>query len=294
MAGNKTYPSRNLGSAITTRYLSPALWEGFPVPDVLEDPSLGIFDFDDFHDFPLTGTQTTEIAHGRYKVFNTGSGTVGRVSAVNSVEIQGGALKINTDTDNDSGSMADSYPYLYMDGAAATSGLLIFECCIAQKSVATNMAASFIGLAETEQWTLATGVPFNGGDAITNSASAIGFRIEEDGLGVIDTVVSDRATSFTNIGDTEGGTLTAYTFKRLGFRYDPSARTASADRIKFYADNLLLTTRYTGTQLAATTNLKANALGRIIATCADSGGTAHDLYMKWWAVGQLQPGIYSG
>lgn len=291
MPVNKVSFAKNFGSAITDRYLSPAVWDRFPIQDVIEDPSLGVFDFDDFHNFPLAGTQTTEIAHGRYKVFNTGAGKVSRVSAVNSVEIQGGALEIALDTDNDSGAIADSYPYLYMDGAKATSGLLCAEFCYAQKSVATNMAAIMLLLAEVEGWTLATAVPFNAGDAITNGASGIGFRITEDGLGSVDTVVTDRATSFTAI-QSGVATLTANTFTKLGIRYDLDR--PGANRISFFVNNVLQSTFYTATQLAATTNLKANALGRIVAACADSGGTAHSSYLKWWACGQLQPGILGG
>lgn len=276
------------GTAVADKQTpSPAIWADCPVNQILEQPRLGRYLYDDWKDFPLIGTQTTQIAHGKWKVFNTGAGTVVPVSAVNSVEIPGGALKIALDTDNDSGSLAQSYPTFNLTGDPATSGKLWFEVCYAQNSILTNMAAVIFGLAETEQWTLATAVPLNAGDAITNAAAMIGFRIEEDGLGVIDSVVSDRATSFTNIGDTEGGTLAAYTFRKLGFVYDPAK---SADCVTFYANNLELTTRYTKTQILATTNLKANALGPIIAACADSAGTAFEAYIKWVRVCQLNPG----
>jgi hypothetical protein len=275
-------------AADTSRLRSPAVWADCPVLDILERNKNGLFFYDDFQDFPLAGTQTTEIGHGKYKVFNTGAGKVDRVSAVNSVELGGGALRIALDTNNDSGSIAQSYPQYLLSGLEATSGKLWFECCYAQNSIATNMAAVFLGLAEVEQWTLATGVPFNGGDAITNSAAAIGFRIEEDGLGVVDTVYSDRATSFTNIGDTEGGTLAAYTFKKLGFVYDPS-EPDSSKVIRFFADNLELPTRVSKATLTGLTNLDANALGLIFAACADSAGTSFEAYLKWWAVAQLLP-----
>lgn len=269
------------------RRRSPAIWSLFPLAGVLEGHIDGIFFEDDFQDYPLIGTQTTQIGHGKYKVFNTGSGVVTRTSTINSVEIPGGALRINLDTDNDSGSIAQAYPSYMLTGLKSNSGLLCFECCYAQNSILTNMAGTFFGLAEVDQWTLATGVPFNGGDAITNTASAIGFRIEEDGLGVVDTVYSDRATSFTNIGDTEGGTLAPYTFRKFGFVYDPNA--LSEERITFFADNLALPTKLTGTQLTGLTNLDANALGLIWASVADSAGTSFEGYMKWWAVGQLFP-----
>ncbi len=278
--------NRNLSSD-TTRQFSPNIWATCPWASIQDGSEPGMTFFDDFQDFPLIATQTTEINHGKYKVFATTGSAITRISAVNSVEIEGGCMKASTDTDNDSASIAQSYPSYFLSSLTSTSGKLWFECCYAQKSVLTNMAAVFIGLAEVEQWTLATGVPFNASDLITNSASAIGFRILEDGLGVIDTVVSDRATSFTNIGDDEAGTLTAYTFRKLGFVYDPYA--ASADRIIFYADNQALATRYTGTNILATTNLKANALGLLWASCADSAGTTFEGYLKWWRIAQLMP-----
>ncbi len=279
-----------LNNSTNTDYgLSPQVWSKFPIGTVLKDPSLGNYFFDDFKDFPgPLGTQTTEIAFGKYKLFNTGAVKVGRAFQVNSVELQGGVMVLPTDTDNDSASLAQAFPSYFLSGLTSTSGPLCFEVCMAQKSVLTNMASSFIGLAETDLWTLATAVPLNASDAITNGGSAIGFRIEEDGLGVIDTVYSDRATSFTNIGDTEGGTLVANTFVKLGMIYDPMNALRC---IRFFVNGVECTTAMTRAALVALTNLDANNLGLIATTCADSAGTAHELYMKWWAVGQLRPGV---
>ena len=113
----------------------------------------------------------------------------------------------------------------------------------------------------------------------------IGFRIEEDGLGVIDTVYNDRATSFTNIGDTEGGTPTAFTFRKLGMYYDPRE---STNCVRFYADNVELSSKLSNS-LTGTTNLDANPLGFMAAWCADSAGTSFIGYLKWVAVCQLFP-----
>lgn len=275
----------NLGSADTTRTPSPNVWKDCPVRDIQEGVRNGVYFYDDFQDFPLIGTQTTQIAHGKYKVFATTGSSITRVSAVNSVEIAGGALSATIDTDNDSASIAQSYPSYLLSGLTTTSGKLWFECCYAQNSLVTNLAGVFIGLAEVEQWTLATGVPFNGGDAITNSASAIGFRIEEDGLGVIDTVYSDRATSFTNIGDADSALTAANTFIKLGMKYDPADKEGKA--VRFYANNLELTNSLSNAALVALTNLDANALGLLFATVGDSAGTTFANYLKWWRVAQV-------
>ena len=276
---------RNL-SADANRQPSPAIWADCPVKDLIENPGLGTYFFDDFQDFPLDGTQTTQIGHGKYKVFNTGGGKVSRISAVNSVELAGGALRIQVDTDNDSGSIAQSFPSYFMSGVKSTGPKIWFECCVAQSAIPTNNIGWMVGLAEVELWTLATGVPFNGGDAITNGAAFIGFRAEEDGLGVVDTVYSDRATSFTNIGDTEAGTMVANTFRKFGFVYDPDKTT---NCVTFFANNLELTTKYSKTDLVALTNLDANMLGIIAAVVSDSAGTTTDWWMKWWRVAQLLP-----
>lgn len=282
MAANLIQPP----TANALREPSNSLWQDCPVDELIADPAKGIYLYEDWKDFPLIGTQTTQIAHGRWKVFNSGSGTVVPVSTINSVEMMSGALSIALDTDNDSGSIAQSYPNLLMTGLSTNSGKLWFEACVGLNTLVTNSLGFMVGLAETELWTLATGVPFNGGDAITNSASFIGFRKEEDGLGVVDTVYSDRATSFTNIGDAAVTISAAFTFIKLGMLYDP----ANADRcVRFFADGVELTTAMTRAALVALTNLDANALGIIMAVIADSAGTTGVFYNKWIRVAQLYP-----
>lgn len=275
----------NLGSGDTSRTPSPAIWADCPIRNIQERVQNGIFFYDDFSDLPLAGTQTTQIGYGKYKVFGTTGSGISRLSTFNSVEIPGGFAAAQLDTDNDSASLAQAYPSFMLSGLSSNSGKLWFECCYAQNSIATNMAGVFIGLAEVEQWTLATGVPFNGGDAITNAASAVGFRIEEDGLGVIDTVYSDRATSFTNVGDAATTLGSAYKFVKLGMKYDPADKEGKA--IRFFKDNLELADSISLTTLQGLTNLDANALGLIWSTVADSAGTSFIGAMKWWSCAQV-------
>ena len=253
------------------------------------DPNYALFFYDDWRDFPLIGTQTTQIAHGKYKVFHTTAGTCVPVSTVNSVELQRSVLSFNPDTDNDSGSIAQAYPSYLLSGDPATSGKLAFECRVAVNNVATNGIGWMIGLGEVDQWTLATGVPMNGGDAITNAASFVGFRSKEDLVSsakTIDSVYSDRATSFTDIQATIGS-MTAYTFVKLGFVYDPNDTT---NCLKFYVDGVLQSTVVSRSTLTGLTNLDANALGLIAACVADSAGTSSVFYIDWWTVCQLRPG----
>ena len=256
--------------------------------ELLEDPTKGIYFHDDFNFFPLKGTQTTEIGFDKYKVFATSGSAVDSVSAVNSVEVPGGLLRLGCDTDDESASIAQAYPSFLMTGLASNSGKLWFECRIALSSIAVSTIGFFIGLGETELFTLATGVPFNAGDAITNGGSLIGFRKLEDGLGVVDTAYSDRATSFTNIGDDATTISAANTFVKLGMVYDPKETT---NCVRFFADNRELTTKFSKTALQALTNLDANALGLICAIIADASGTSTKLYMDWWRCAQLIPTV---
>lgn len=273
------------------RYPSPAIWANCPVDEILADPGRGLYHFDDFTDLPLAPTLTTQIAFGKYKAYAASGCTIGRVSTINSVEIMGGALEIGTDTDNDEAAIGDAYASYRLSGDKDTSGKLWFECCYAQNSIATNLASTFLGLGEVDAFTFGANVPMNSGDAIDNSGSMIGFQIKEDGLGTIDTVVSDRATSFTDIGDDEGGTLAANTFRKLGFVYDPFAADP-AKMITFYANNLVLATEISKTTLQAYTNLDANCLGLMWAVAADSAGTSFKGWLKWWRIAQLFPKDY--
>lgn len=248
----------------------------------------------------LIGTQTTEIAGPipGTKVFASAGGSVVPVSAINSVEKWGGAIKFAVDTDaDDSCSLAQAYPTFRMSGlGGSTDGPLWFEGCLAVKTILTDTLGFFMGLAETEQWTLATGVPFNAGDAITNAAAAIGFRKGEDALGVVDTVVSDRATSFTNIGDDEGSISAAYTFVKFGMLYIPDSKgylggEYDSNRVvRFYQDNVALTTSISKSTLTGYTNLDANALGPIVAMIADTTDNS-EMYLKWLECAQLPPGV---
>lgn len=280
-------------SADTDRLWSRALWADCPWNDIQEGTKdfQGITWFDDFEKFPLVGTQTTEIAHGQYKVFNTGATKVAPVGSVNSVSMPGGILGFATDTDNDSASLAQSYPSFMLSGLASNSGELWFEVRVAVNTILTNTMGIFVGLAETNLWTLATGVPFNGSDAITNGAAAIGFRKGEDALGVWDTVVSDRATSFTNIGDDEVTSVAAFEWVKLGMRYSLDKANASLACVTFFKNGVPLATKITNAAVQAYTNLDANPLGFIMACIADSAGTTAIAYLDWVRIAQFLPTI---
>jgi hypothetical protein len=286
MAQNTVRHSQSRSSE-TNRAPSPAVWGNCPLASLLADPGRGLVFFDDFQDLPVTPSDlTTTIAFGKYKAYAATGCTISRVTSINSVETQGGAVQIAMDTDNDEAAFGQVQGSFYLSGDPTTSGKLWLEICYAQNSIATDLAATFIGLGEVDAFTFGANVPMNSGDAISNSGSMIGFRIEEDGTGVIDTVYSDRATSFTNINDDVDIDLAANTFKKLGMVYDPNE---TEKCVRFFIDNVEDSTYLSRSALTALTNLDANPLGLMWAVAADSGGTSFKSYVKWWRVAQLFP-----
>ncbi len=283
MAVNKTA----FAVASSTREPTPIIWADCPVADIQENPTKGFHVYDDFLNIGLVPTETTQIAYPPYKVYATTGAVVGPVQTINSVILgNGGVMGFVNNADNDGKSLAQPYPHAYMTGSKANGGKLWFECQIAISSIVTNMIGWFVGLAETDKWALSATIPFNAASAsLNNGAAAIGFFGDEDGLGVYQSVVSDRATSFTAINATLG-TLAAYTFVKLGMVYDPNE---TADCVKFYVNGVLDATRYTNANIVATTNLKANALGMIMATIADSAVSTNAMYLRWWRLAQLFP-----
>ncbi len=284
MAVNKT----QFAVATSTREPTPIIWADCPVAAIQEDPRFGFHTYEDWKDFPLAGTQTTQIGAGKYKVYATTSGSVAPVQSVNSVILgNAGVLGLNPAADNDGDSIAQAYPSAFITGSKADGGKLWFECQIAISSIASNIIGWFAGLAETDKWTLSATVPFNAASAsLNNSAAAIGFFGDEAGVGVYRSAVSDRATSFTSINATLG-TLVAYTFVKLGMIYDPEKTT---DCISFYVNGVKDTSFYSNAQVVATTNLKANALGFIFAGIgAASVSTTNHMFMRWYRLAQLYP-----
>lgn len=283
------------GVASTTREPSPSIWKDCPVGALVENPQMGVHIYDNFADLPLQPTLTTQIAYGRYKVYGTASCTIKGVSTIASTEQGGGYLEFAANADNDGLSLAQAYPTFMLSGNVSDSGKLWFEAMIGVSTILTNTLGFFLGLAEVEQLTLSATVPFNAASGSVSAAgSMLGFFKDEDGLGVVNTVKSDRGTAFANIGASEGtmialaassGVVSGFT--KFGMVYDPKKTT---ECITFYQDGTPLTTKVSKTTLQAYTNIDANGLGLLFANIIDSAGGAAKSYLRWWRCFQLNPG----
>lgn len=280
----------------TNRLHSRAIWEGCPLDAYQYGVADANYYFSDFDKEALIGTQTTQIGYGSGKVFATSGAAVTPVSAVNSVDLGGGILALTHAADNDSASFAAAYPQFKITGSAATSGKLRFEARIATKSILTLRNGFMLGLAETNLWTLATAVPFNGDAGLLNASAAfVGFNkfeiigattvfaSKQSVSGGINTSYNDRATALTAIGADDYTGQAAFTFVKLGFVYDP---TDATNCIKFFANGVQLPTTLSRAAIVATTNLKANSLGIIVASVAAASVSTDATYVDWISVHQ--------
>lgn len=263
-------------------------WADCPLADIRNGWRRGWYHEDDFAEMSLIGgVLTTQIGFNRGKAFATSGANIVPVTILNSVEAGGSNLQLLSAAANDRHGYAQAYPVFFMTGSPATSGPLWMETRLALTTIATATTGLLLGLAEVDQWALAAGVPFGTNDsiAITNTASFIGFNKATTGLGVGNTAVSDRATSMTNIGASEV-TFAANTFVKLGMKYDPIG---GANMFTFYVNGVKTATRYTAANLTATTNLKANPLGMILATIGGSAISTNSVHLDWWKCYQLAP-----
>jgi hypothetical protein len=161
-----------------------------------------------------------------------------------------------------------------------------FRLAVSANGIVTNRLGWMAGIGETSLWTLATAVPFtSNAGALDASASFLGFNHLPAATTVIKTVTSDRATSFTEIG-TNQGLLAANVFTNLAVTFDPNDVDANR-RIRFYQDNLELTTAIPQTTIDAWTNLKANSLGLIVSAVGGSSVSSDILYLDSWRIAQL-------
>lgn len=288
----------------TGRQLSPAIWARCPRDSYLEDPTLGFFDFDDFHNLPFVAIGA-EGAQGRYKRFGDTGNTVTKAysntgGAANATQlVPGGFLQLAIDSDDDACALADSYGSAFLSGLTTNSGKLWFEACYLQNggvatgtgsvqgdAIPTNCANVFVGLAEVGTVALSTTAPWLDTGATATTASMLGFYIGEDGLGVVNSGYSDRGAAFTAVSTSEPGTMTAWVPKKLGLTYDPND---TVKALRFFVNNVELTTGMTNSQLAALTYIDVNALGRMIATSADSAGATFKAGLKWWSIAVEYP-----
>lgn len=283
-----TIEHRRNRSLDQNRKESPAIWGDCPWNDIL-DPRSGLNGttfYDDFTDYTLPGTQTTQVAQGRYKAYcaTAGQWAVDNMPHSTTAGVAGGIVSVLCDTDGDSAALGtESSPFLL---TTTQNGKLWFEARIATDSILTNMGQLFVGLGENHVTTFSSTIPLGNADVTSNAIAMIGFNRLEDGLGVLNTSYADHATSWTNIQATANSTLAAQTWIKLGFTIDFTAAADPLRCVRFFVDNIECSTAMTKAALLALTFVDVSGLGPLMAFYADSAGTADYSYIDWWRVAQ--------
>ena len=277
------------GTTDTARTRS-GFWADCPWEQIVGGFVDGSAFFDDFLDFGINGTQTSEINLGRYKVYNTGSGVVKADSMPQGTAAgqDGGVISMLCDTAGDQSVIGTHSCPFYLTTTRPNSRLW-FEARIALTGVATNRSHVFVGLGNNKEVTFGAAIPLADADATGTAVNLIGFAALEDGLTDISTVLTDEGATYnyggvasTNI-QTSAGTLAANTWIKVGMKFDA---TDSARCVRFFVNGVECTTAVTKAILAATTHLDVSGLGPVFAQFADSAGTANYAYMDWWRIAQ--------
>ncbi len=284
MGANTIKPSLNT-TLDQRRIPSPAIWADCPWEDIIDPRSAidGIAFFDDFVDYTLPGTQTSEVAQGRYKAYSATAGQWATDNMPHSTTAgtAGGIISGLCDTDGDAMAIGtQACPFLL---TTTQNGKLWFEARIATTSILTNMGQLFCGLGESRVTTFSSSVPLGNADATSNALAMIGFNRLEDGLGALNTSYADHATSWTDIGAAANSTLAANTWIKLGMKIDFKDTLRC---VRFYVDNVECANAMTKAALLATTYLDVSGMGPLLAFYADSAGTADYLYLDWWRAAQ--------
>lgn len=225
----------------------------------------------------VTGQQ---VYHGYIDTSNTFTGVTG---------VNGGAIELNTDaTDNDeiwmSTGAATTGPTLgAISDAAGSAFMTAFEIRCKKSSVADNVTAMFAGLAEEGLAAADTKVDNTG---VLADKDLIGFdNVHADGDAVNFVYRLAGQNLVTKISAV--ATLTADTFVKLGFIYDPFAQ--ASERITVYVDNSPSTTFVTASDISTSTG-DAFPDGENLAFLAghkNGAATAGILTIDWWAYAQI-------
>lgn len=268
--------------ASSDRGPSPIIWGDCPWRDIQDGTVNGVSFFDDFLDFGIPGTQTSEINLGRYKVYNTGSGTVitNSMPQGTAANRNGGIISMLCDTAGDQSVIGTHASPFYL--TTTLTGKLWFEARIATTGIATNNSQIFVGLANNAEVTFGAAIPLADADATGAAVNAIGFTRLEDGLGVLNASYTDEATTWTH-AQTSVGAIAAETFVKVGFVFDGKE---STNCVQFYVDGVRGSSPISKATLLALTHLDVSGLGPCFAQFADSAGTANYAYLDWWRVAQ--------
>ena len=250
------------------------LWKDCPVLELLEDPNVGVYGFDDFSQCPSWAAPNATKAD-KYDLYGDTGVTIGPAG------LQGGGLKIaGNDADNDEGSIQVGGGGLVISDTPAVARKLWFEVSFKKASVANNALAFFLGL--MTPGSAAADVLVNDTGAIAATKSYIGFRALHDNGEELDVVFAD-STGTVQEWKANIHTLEADAFVKLGFKYDPG----NAKKIRFWLNGVeYAADAIDAAKIAEATFPDGDLLAPILATKV---GAAAEVVatLRWWRWAQL-------
>lgn len=255
---------------------SPAIWADCPVLDMLLDPNVGYHFWDDFLD--AIQDPTTAKIYGKYLCLDTGDSTITATA-----NVLGGAVALLTTTDNEDVGirLGTGSPFVISD---STPRKLWFECRVKKNAITDALGGFFVGL--TDETALAANFIADAGNDFADN-DLIGFWNDEtdDSVGShVHFVYQITGQAFVTKIDTVA-TLTADTFVKLGFVYDPDA--PEAKRIKVFVNGAEQSTYVTGTNIATNTFPDGEEMAPM-AYVSSASASDTILTMDWWRCAQLR------
>ena len=273
---------RNL-SAVTGRQPSPALWGDCPVLDILENPGVGIYEFQDFLSGGLITAPTTHAALVGlpFSGFSSSASQIsyGNPTYTNSINDAGTLVLAETTTRESTSVRSDLVPYRI----SANFGKLWFEARFKISTVATNEIAFFVGLLGADSLTVDIPIIAAGADThLIASKNLVGFKKP-----IADTTTYDavyRADGQTAVVSIDGlGTLAADTYIKVGFSFDPK----DANQLSWFVNNQIQSTKVTVPDNTGTTFPADVPLGWVLGLSVGTAASDNTLTCDWVRVAQL-------
>ena len=273
----------------TNRNLSPALWKHIGgsgmSPDGYENGHMFCDDFMGFYPVTVTTAAGQLQPNNGYFAYIEADATVGSILPV-ATEV-GGVIRFLTSTDAGDGDDHDTT--LTSGGNVAglakidvTNGKrFIFEARARFTSVTDGDGSIFIGLGE--EGLAAANTPQAAATHALSSDDLIGFQILETDNNAL--TFKYRVNGQTAVSVlTYGTALTAATWYKMGFVYDPSQ--PASKHLRVFIDNAELSTAVTKTATEAATFPGGEELALLASIKGSAVNDPQSFDLDWWAVWQ--------
>jgi len=255
---------------------SPDLWHDCPVLELLEDPSKGVYGFDDFTNVP-TWSAPAATKTDKYNVYGDTGVVLGPAG------LQGGGLKISgNDGGNDEGHIQVHGGGLVISDTAANAKKLWFEGRVKKEVVTDAYLGFFLGL--LTPGSAAADALVDTTLAMAASKSYLGFRNLADNGEELDIVHADSTGTVVEWG-ANVDTIEDDTFLKLGFKYDPDE--PNGKLIRFWLDGVEYKADW---MVAADIALSTFPDGDVLAPAfltKNVNASEQLMHLAWWRWAQL-------